>query len=261
MNLYFRNPGFDTMITSILHFQREEETAFWSDSLYRFYPQLDKVYAAQLSFDERKRYITEVLKAVYGEAESEIDRKVQVYEAHWNRHRAQIQQALSEAFEMDLAPLFYEMRCDVSMNPVSPRFLDEERFEVFYLNSERGAIGTAIHEIIHFVWFYVWNQVFSDSYEEYECPSLKWILSEMVVESIMADERLASLNPYFPREQGGCIYPYFFDMRAGGELVTDVIGRLYKSCDIRTFMRKGYAFCQEHEQEIRAHIERSEQNW
>lgn len=207
MNLYFRNPGFDTMITSILHFQREEETAFWSDSLYRFYPQLDKVYAAQLSFDERKRYITEVLKAVYGEAESEIDRKVQVYEAHWNRHRAQIQQALSEAFEMDLAPLFYEMRCDVSMNPVSPRFLDEERFEVFYLNSERGAIGTAIHEIIHFVWFYVWNQVFSDSYEEYECPSLKWILSEMVVESIMADERLASLNPYFPREQGGCIYP------------------------------------------------------
>ena len=39
----------------------------------------------------------------------------------------------------------------------------------------------------------------------------------------MADERLASLNPYFLREQGGCIYPYFFDMRAGGELVTDVI--------------------------------------
>lgn len=248
------------MIASILHFQREDETAFWSDSLYRFYPQLDKAYEAQLSLDERKRYITKVLKSVYEEAKSEIDRKAQAYAAYWNRYSAQIQQALSEAFETELTSLFCEMRCDVSMNPVSPRFLDEKRFEVFYLNSERGAIGTAIHEIIHFVWFYVWNQVFLDSYEEYECRSLKCILSEVVVESIMADERLASLNPYFLREQGGCIYPYFFDMRAGGELVTDVIEKLYKSCDIRTFMRKSYAFCQEYEQEIRAHMERSGQN-
>lgn len=91
MNLYVRNPRFDTMIASILHFQGEDETAFWSDSLYRFYPQLDKAYAAQLSFDERKSYITKVLKSVYEEAEPEIDRKVQAYTAYWNRHRAQIQ--------------------------------------------------------------------------------------------------------------------------------------------------------------------------
>ena len=96
-----------------------------------FIPQPDKAYAAQLSFDERKRYITKVLKSVYEEAKPEIDRKAQAYAAYWNRHSAQIQQALSEAFE------------------------------------------TAIHEIIHFVWFYVWNQVFLNSYEEYECRSLK----------------------------------------------------------------------------------------
>ncbi len=28
--------------------------------------------------------------------------------------------------------------------------------------------------------------------------------SEMVVESIMRDRRLSSINPYFPRENGGC---------------------------------------------------------
>ncbi|MFR5786273.1 MAG: hypothetical protein ACLUHE_03445 [Christensenellales bacterium] len=49
-----------------------------------------------------------------------------------------------------------------------------------------------------------------DNYDEYERPSLKWILSEMVVESVMRDERLSSINPYFPRENGGCVYPYFF---------------------------------------------------
>lgn len=40
------------------------------------------------------------------------------------------------------------------MNPISPRFLSDGSFEVFYLNSGKGAIGTAIHEIIHFFWCY-----------------------------------------------------------------------------------------------------------
>jgi hypothetical protein len=40
----------------------------------------------------------------------------------------------------------------------------EHSFDIFYLNSEEGAIGEAIHEMIHFVWFYVWNKTFGDSY-------------------------------------------------------------------------------------------------
>ncbi len=73
------------------------------------------------------------------------------------------------------------------MNPIEPRFLREHRFDLFYKNSEKGAIGQCIHEIIHFAWFYVWHEIFQDSWGEYERPSLKWILSEMVVESIMKD--------------------------------------------------------------------------
>ncbi len=74
-----------------------------------------------------------------------------------------------------------------------------------WLSGGRGDafLGVTLHEIIHFVWFHVWNQEFRDSYEEYERPSLKWILSEMVVESIMTDPRPSELNPYFPREDGG----------------------------------------------------------
>lgn len=46
------------------------------------------------------------------------------------------------------------------MNPIGPRFLEERCFDVFYLNSERGAIGVGIHEMVHFVWFYVWNRLY-----------------------------------------------------------------------------------------------------
>lgn len=259
MNLTFYNPGLDAMIQSIMEFQTKDETAFWSDSLYYFYPQLDKEYARGITFDRRKEYIGKALREQYVHLESEINQKKELYAAHWAKNKKQIEAALSEAFEIDCSLLFNEMRCDISMNPVSPRFLEEERFEVFYLNSERGAIGVAIHEIIHIVWFYVWNELFRDCYEEYERPSMKWILSEMVVESIMKDPRLSTINPYFPRESGGCIYPYFFDMRIGGKPVLETIDEMYREHDIRAFMKNSFAFCMANEKEIRRHIETSEQ--
>ncbi|BCN30897.1 hypothetical protein [Anaeromicropila herbilytica] len=258
MNITFVNPGIDYMIESIMNFQTEKETPFWSDALYRFYPQLDKDYVQNLGFTERKEYIESTLRTVYIELEDVINQKILIYCKHWEDNKEQIINALSEAFEIDCNPLFNELYCNVSMNPISPRYLEEQCFEVFYLNSERGALGVSIHEIIHMVWFYVWNQLFGDSYTEYERPSMKWILSEMVVESIMKDPRLSSLNPYFPREKGGCIYSYFFDMKVDNTFVLDTIDELYSSQGIKEFMKNSYDFCLNHETEIRNHIERSE---
>ena len=48
------NPGADYMIERIMDFQTEAESAFWSEPLYHFYPQLDKAYAISLPFQQRK---------------------------------------------------------------------------------------------------------------------------------------------------------------------------------------------------------------
>jgi hypothetical protein len=258
MNLTFINPGINYMIESIMAFQSDNETAFWSNSLYYFYPQLDKDHAQIIGYIERKKYIEQVLRETYKDLEDVINNKIIDYSRHWENNKEQIVNALSEAFGIDFTALFDGIRCNISINPISPRFLKEEYFEIFYLNSERGALGVAIHEIIHIVWFYVWNQVFGDSYAEYERPSLKWILSEMVVESIMSDGRLSSINPYYPREHGGCIYPYFFDMKVNNCLVLETIDEMYKTQDIKSFMKNSYDFCMRHEEEIITHIESSE---
>lgn len=258
MEITFVNPGADYMIEQIMAFQTEGESAFWSEPLYHFYPQLDEAFAENLPLSERKEYIERIMRSVYAELEDTINDRVARYTRHWNTCKAQITQALSDAFGIDCGNLFQDIRCNVSINPIEPRFLKERCYDTFYLNSERGAIGGGIHEIIHFVWFYVWNQLYGDSYEEYERPSLKWILSEMVVESVMKDERLSSINPYFPREQGGCIYPYFFDMVVSGEPILDTLDGMYRSGGIEDFMRSSYAYCQLHEAEIRDHIRRAE---
>lgn len=258
MEITFANPGVDYMLSGIMAFQAEGESDFWSDPLYHFYPQLDKAYAASLSFAERKLYIERTMRAVYVDLKDTIDEKAALYAHHWSVCKPQITAALSDAFGVDCAGLFNDIRCNLSMNPIEPRFLKERRYDTFYLNSERGAIGGGIHEIVHFVWFYVWNGLFNDSYDEYERPSLKWILSEMVVESVMKDERLSSINPYFPRENGGCIYPYFFDMIVDGKLILDTLDAMYRSQSIDDFMRSSYAYCIKHEAAIREHIQKSE---
>lgn len=257
MNITYINAGFQTMLESIMAFQNDDETSYWTEPIFHFYPNLDKAMFQMLTFNEKKKYLSEELEKVYREQETLLNQKVEDYNRHWNRHKSQIEEAFSDAFGIDVSLLFNDLRGEISLNPICPRFLKEEYFQIFYLNSERGALGMSLHEIIHYLWFYVWNQEFHDSYDEYERPSLKWILSEMVVESIMRDERLSSINPYFP----GCVYDYFQNMKVDNRMILDIIDEFYKCGDMKKFMHDSYDYCRIHEEEIRLHITKAEENF
>ena len=119
------------------------------------------------------------MRAVYAETRPEIRRKAELYNRHWDECEAQIAAALSDA-------LTWTARAGTTTSSRAWGSIPYRRgscgsglSDVFYLNSEKGAIGMSIHEIIHFVWFDVWHSLFGDSFEEYERPNLKWILSEM----------------------------------------------------------------------------------
>lgn len=254
MQIQYRNPGTQAMIESVLAFQTNGESAYWLNGLYAFYPQIDKNYACSLDFDNRCRYLSGILEQIYRDNKMVIDEKIDIYQQYWQQNKRQVEDALSDIFERDCRSAFQDLVCDVSINPISPRFLKEKRFEVFFLNSEKGALGMSLHEIIHFVWFDKWNKLFADSYDEYERPTLKWILSEMVVETLMKDPRLSSLNPYFP----GCIYSYFFNMKVGDDLVLNRIDVMHDSLRIVDFMKESYQYVLRHENEIRRHIETEE---
>ena len=258
MKVTYKNPGSMHSINSILLFQTDAQTPYWSDAVFYFYPQLSKEEYLKCDPCFRAKYITDRLACVYDEILPELERKVIEYNAHFQKYEGQINDALSDAFKLDTRILFNDLTGYVCMNPICPRFLKEHFFDVFYKNSEKGALGMSIHEMIHFIWFHVWNGLFKDSYEEYETPSLKWILSEMVVESIMADKRLSTINPYFPREQGGCVYSYFLDMVVDGRPILDTVNDLYKTNSITDFMQASFEYCQKHEREIRSHINKSE---
>ena len=243
-------------VLSILEFTSDEQTAYWSEPIFSFYPELDKEKYRAMSTEQRRVYLLDFFTRFEAENKSPIKEKIEAYNEHWALHRNQITEALQDAFELDLTELFNDLQCYMTFNPVSPRYLAENCFDVFYLNSERGALGSSLHEIIHFIWFYVWNGLFHDNIEEYETPHLKWILSEMVVEPIMRDERLSSINPYF--DKGGCVYSYFYTLKIDDRPILDILYEMFSSMTIGEFMKASYEFCINHETEIRGHIEEAE---
>lgn len=258
MKVTYKNPGLKHSIDSILLFQTDEQTPYWSDAVFFFYPQLSREEFVKCKPERRSEYITDKLACIYQEILPEIEEKTIRYNEHFLEYENQINDALSDAFEIDTRVLFNDLIGYIGMNPICPRFLKKHYFDVFYKNSEKGALGMSMHEMIHYIWFYVWNRFFGDSYDEYETPSLKWILSEMVVESIMSDKRLSSINPYYPREQGGCVYSYFLDMVIDGKFILDTISDLYKENQMIDFMQSSFEYCQKHEKQIRSHIAKAE---
>ena len=125
MNVTFVNPGVDYMISRILEFQAEGSTAFWSDPLFHFFPELDKAHADSLPFLKRREYIEHTLREIYPEIEETIHNKVFLYSQYWDVCRLQISDALSDAFGVDCSGLFNDLQCNVTMNPIEPHFLKE----------------------------------------------------------------------------------------------------------------------------------------
>lgn len=246
MDLKYEKPSFRYMIDMILEFQKTEQGDFFKESLYYFYEDIDKDKFNRLEEEQRNKYIESFFEPLYKANESLFLEKIKDYQLHWDNNKEIIISTFEDIFDIRLGELFNNMIGQISLNPVCPRFLDTYTFDIFYLNSQKGALGISLHEIIHFVWFKKWNEHFKDNYSEYETPSLKWIFSEIVVDAILRDDRIKDLNPYERTS-----YEYFYDIEIEGENMMDIIYDLYKSNDIISFMERGYAFVIKYEDDIR----------
>lgn len=250
MELKFVVPSFEYMINSIFTFLNEETGDFFKDPIFKLYPQINsKKYDSLICETEKKNYITKVLKEKYTDDINVFQEKVELYNYHWQSNKEDIIKAFEENFNIKLDNKLNDMIGYLGLNPICPRFLDTHIFEVCYFNSERGAVGTALHEIVHFIWFEIWHEYFNDCREEYESPHLKWIFSEMIPELIMRDKRLRIINPYF---EYGCIYEYFYKIKIKEGYLIEILYDMYKSMEIQEFMKKGYLLCEQNEEIIRS---------
>ncbi|MBB6696626.1 hypothetical protein [Clostridium algidicarnis] len=244
MKVKFEVADFSYIMNSIKEFLLYEPETFL-DMITYFYKDIDESVFISLDKTDQVEYIEKRLLDNYNSNELVLLEKKNSYQKCWDFYEEEIQQGFEEVFDIDLKDKFNNMVAYISLNPVMPRYLETNTFDIFYINSDKEAVGCALHEITHFIWFNIWQSYFHDNPEEYETPHLKWILSEMAIDPILNEKRLAYLNPY---EQKA--YDCFYSIEIDGKPAMDCLREIYENNSILDFMKKGYEFCLVHRDKI-----------
>jgi hypothetical protein len=255
MKLTWRQKDFESDIGFIYFHQQDDTPIWWKSELYRAHPSLDFDYAQSLTQDERFKYLYDKLKQIRSEKQSEIEKSIQTFQDAWEPVEKNLNDAYSSAFDMDCSDILNNMVGLVGLNPICPRDLSDNSFSVYYYFDPNYAVSMALHEITHFVWFYVWQQHFHDDEKEYNFPHLKWLLSELVVETIIRNSDIGKLTP--PPQY--IAYKYFYNMTIDGQPIFEVLRDMYTNREsFPEFMEMARDWINKNEPELRDKIAQAE---
>jgi len=253
MRLNWEQKNFDKDIDFILFHQKDKTPVWWHKRIFDAYSDLDYEYCWNKNITESQRfdYITEQMKIQATKCANAIQKSITVFENAWQLIAEKLNDVYSAAFDNDCSRILNDMKAEVGLNPICPRNIQDYTFHVYYKFEPKFAISTALHEITHFVWFYFWQKHFKDSCDEYNSPNLKWLLSEIVVETIIRNSEIKKMTEH-PKY---IAYSYFYNMEINGELIFDIMKKLYSERkNIFDFMEKSFDWIKKNETELRGKI-------
>lgn len=253
MDLYIKIMNKKDTITSILEFQTDKVSDYWRNQLFNMYPFLDKEKCLNLIWEERKQYITSKLSTYYDRIKLNLQNKFEASQSTWLENKEIVNTIYSKVFGIDCFSILNNIIAEISLNPICPRNLRNNSFSFFWNADNNNFLRTTLHEMIHFIWFYIWQQHFTDNTEEYENPHIKWILSEMVIDTIIKYTEIGNLYPEPYKHH--LAYEYFYDMKIDNIPILNIVAKIKeKSHNIEEFMERAYEYCLENEDSIRKQI-------
>lgn len=256
MRLIWQQKDFDSDIDFILFHQKDNTPDWWRKQLFKAYPDLNYEHTRSLSESERFEYITRQMVIQTKKRQPDIENAIKIFSQKWDEQIAKkLDIAYKNAFDNDCSNILNDMTAQVGLNPICPRDIENHCFDIYHYFDPEYAMTTALHEITHFVWFYFWQKHFGDDPSEYDFPNLKWLLSEIVVETIIRNSDIAKLatQPKY------IAYSYFYDMTIKGNLIFDTMKTLYITRQgIYDFMEKSFEWIEINESELRKKITKAE---
>jgi hypothetical protein len=198
----------------------------WSDVVYKHHPKLKERTEGVSNQDEFYALCLEYVKKYTEEHKSEIEKSAGDFQKSWDEIGETFLAGLSTDFETSLPEEIVKIKAGVSINPICPRDVHNWSFELFYKFSNEGMKKTAIHEIIHFLYFKKWAEVFPDcDKKEFDNPHPVWKLSEILVVSIMnANKKIQEIL----EGQKSFVYREWQKVRIGDQNLSDYFETFYR---------------------------------
>ncbi len=238
-----------------IEFQQSEAPLFLRKQLTQKYQEIDEDFLKTLSWDKAQEYLRTKLSEIYKKYKNDIDAKVKECQDFFDDDKMrEISDAFSSAFGIDCHKILNNISGRIGINPVCPRYIqDDTGFDMPFFCNVNWIVHFSLHEMVHFVWFRLWHEHFKDSWNEYENPHLKWLLSEMIVDPIIRNSQLRKFFPDIDNNRNISYY-YFYDMEIGDAPILKTVSDFYKNNSTTGCMEKSYAYCVEHEKELREKI-------
>jgi len=236
-------------IMPMIHFflNPEEKQWDWSNSIYKKYPKLKKKLKNIKDKTKRREIECKFFKNKFFSDKSLLEKKRLDFQREWNKINDKIMIALSEIIEQQWTENDKSMKARISLNPICPRYIKQRTFDLYYKSPFKEMKGTAIHEILHFIYFKKWKIVFPKTKEkEFDAPYLVWQLSEMVPGIVLNDERIQKVLRYNFKS-----YKIYHEFKINNKPLLSYLQNFYdKRVGFNDFLRKSWKFVNEHKKEI-----------
>ncbi|MFH1455260.1 MAG: hypothetical protein ABIF22_03000 [bacterium] len=163
----------------------------FSSMVYKRHPKLKKMVEGITDEKQFREQSDKYVEDYIEENKEIIEKAKEDFQKSWEEVNDKFLTNLSKDFETDLPDEIKEIKANVSINPMCPRWLDKWTFNLFYQFSDTRMKKVSIHEIIHFLYFKKWAEVFPDADKKnFNGMHSEWFLSEILVHTITNNNKI-----------------------------------------------------------------------
>jgi hypothetical protein len=220
----------------------------WSSRIYDAYPDL----ASRISEKEKKKKREAeyaFFKETYEKETHLLKKQRDRFQTEWDGISNKVMEVFTEVIEQGWSDIDTIIHARVSLNPICPRFIKTRTFDVYYKQDAERMKATAIHELLHFIYFEKWKSIFPETKpREFDYPYLVWHLSEMVPRVILNEKRFQNI---FKHEHSS--YKVYEQAIIEDRPLLSYLQAFYdQKTNFEDFVRKSWQFVQAHKKEIKA---------
>jgi hypothetical protein len=237
-------PSLDEYLSVLTFFILESG---WSEKIFSVYPSLkeklknskDKKKTIELFFKKQETKFMPVMNVVQKE-----------FQNSWDKINHETMQTLEEINETKFSLSQKEFTARITLNPICPRYLDKNSFDIYFALAERTMRTLVLHELSHFIFFKKFKEIYPKvNVEEFENPHLIWKLSETIPAVIFNDKRIIEI---FEVQEEVLVYKSISKLKIDNILVIDILKDFYNNRkNFEDFIRKSYNFFKKNEDKLK----------